>query len=447
MLFNIEDLAELQASVATPDNGTISTLYITRSVSNGFATDYEVAYKKGVGSLLEVPAPALSDLSSTLAAFAAALASLDTADWDDSRSGIPQEALPAYLHEDALTATIDSAVSAGVTTGAPVAVAPLLPSGGRTTLALGDSHTAGVGVTAAPQRSFPRQMRHAAGTYYASTANAVIAGYPGETTTQLLARLPALLAANPTTDTLVFEGGANDINQSVPIATTAANWQAVTTLCRQKGVNVILVGVPPKPTDVSVTDAMCRQIESLNTLLLIQAPRWGAVVADIHPTLADPATGRLKSIYTDVPTLHMNNLAHYLIANVIGALLRKTYPQQPLPVPTQAIRKINLCQNGGFLDGTAPLPTGWTSITDTAGTVTTSTITVDVDTTGLLPFGKWLTMDVTMGASAGAYGRAYDIGAIAAGKDLALTGYILVEDVSGDWVANCAFDDITVYSL
>jgi hypothetical protein len=106
MLFNIEDLAELQASVATPDNGTISTLYITRSVSNGFATDYEVAYKKGVGSLLEVPAPALSDLSSTLAAFAAALATLETADWDDSRPpGISESQLPPYLHQDGLTAT------------------------------------------------------------------------------------------------------------------------------------------------------------------------------------------------------------------------------------------------------------------------------------------------------------------------------------------------------
>jgi lysophospholipase L1-like esterase len=102
-------------------------------------------------------------------------------------------------------------------------------------LAFGDSLTHGTG--AAQSESYPAVLERLIG------RKVVAAGVPGEVSEAGLARLPAALEQVQPALLILCHGG-NDFLRKLPEAQPAANVRAMVKLARDKGVDVVLVGVP-----------------------------------------------------------------------------------------------------------------------------------------------------------------------------------------------------------
>lgn len=78
-------------------------------------------------------------------------------------------------------------------------------------------------------------------------AQVINAGVASDTSAQMLARLPDLIAANPTYGTCVIEVPVNDGRSDVTYGASQAvnNMQRMITLCRAEGVTPIIVGTAP----------------------------------------------------------------------------------------------------------------------------------------------------------------------------------------------------------
>lgn len=104
-----------------------------------------------------------------------------------------------------------------------------------TILAFGDSLTYGTG--AGEEESYPAQLA-------AITGRKVIkAGVPGEVTEEGLRRLPALLEQHKPKLLLLCMGG-NDMLRKTSDEQTSANLKAMMQLARDRGIGIVLIGVP-----------------------------------------------------------------------------------------------------------------------------------------------------------------------------------------------------------
>jgi lysophospholipase L1-like esterase len=102
-------------------------------------------------------------------------------------------------------------------------------------LAFGDSLTFGTGASA--HESYPVVLE-------SLIARKVVSeGVPGETSAQGLARLPQVLEQTAPRLLILCHGG-NDFLRRLPETQAAANVRAMVKLARNKGVAVVLVGVP-----------------------------------------------------------------------------------------------------------------------------------------------------------------------------------------------------------
>src|SRR3954449_4714951 len=102
-------------------------------------------------------------------------------------------------------------------------------------LAFGDSLTYGTG--AEPEQSYPNvlaQLIH---------RRVINAGVPGETTADGVARLPSMLEEVHPKIMLLCMGG-NDMLRKMDRATAEANLRAMVKFAKERGVGVVLVGVP-----------------------------------------------------------------------------------------------------------------------------------------------------------------------------------------------------------
>ncbi len=102
-------------------------------------------------------------------------------------------------------------------------------------LAFGDSLTHGSGAPAAA--SYPAVLQELIG------RRVVRAGVPGEITAQGVARLPGVLQATAPNLAILIHGG-NDLLQRRPRSETIANLRAMVQMARERGVAVVLIGVP-----------------------------------------------------------------------------------------------------------------------------------------------------------------------------------------------------------
>jgi acyl-CoA thioesterase-1 len=125
------------------------------------------------------------------------------------------------------------------------------PSNVITIVALGDSLTAGYGLSR--KQAYPallsEKMRDAG--YEFEIVNA---GSSGDTTTGGLRRLPAILRAHKKIDVLILELGINDAFRGVPIDQIRSNLQAIIDQTRARHPNVAIVVAGMQLPDFSSND-------------------------------------------------------------------------------------------------------------------------------------------------------------------------------------------------
>lgn len=104
-------------------------------------------------------------------------------------------------------------------------------------LAFGDSLTFGKGTDT--ESSYPAELARL------SDREVVNAGISGETTAEGLQRLPEVLdKTNP--DLLILMHGGNDILRNLNYDSAKANLSAMINLAQNRGIQVVLVGIPEK---------------------------------------------------------------------------------------------------------------------------------------------------------------------------------------------------------
>jgi acyl-CoA thioesterase I len=119
-----------------------------------------------------------------------------------------------------------------------------LPAG-SIVLALGDSITHGTG--AAPEAAYPVQLAELTGW------KVINGGVPGDTSAQVLDRLPALLADHQPA-LVILSAGGNDFLRRLPEADTEVHLRRSVTTIRDASAQVVLVAVP-RPTVVAAFGA------------------------------------------------------------------------------------------------------------------------------------------------------------------------------------------------
>ncbi|MFP4155164.1 MAG: GDSL-type esterase/lipase family protein [Halothiobacillaceae bacterium] len=112
---------------------------------------------------------------------------------------------------------------------------PLPPDG--VILAFGDSLTEGVG--AGPDGDYPTQLAELTG------RTVINAGVSGQTLGEGLARLPETLDRTRP-DIMILLMGGNDILRNASPREARDNLEAMITMARDRGVDVVLLGVPEK---------------------------------------------------------------------------------------------------------------------------------------------------------------------------------------------------------
>lgn len=164
-------------------------------------------------------------------------------------------------------------------------------------LAFGDSLTHGTGASAG--QSYPDVLSELLG------RQVINGGIPGEVSAAGLKRLPAVLEENNPTLVILCHGG-NDFLRKMNQATTSSNLDAMITLIRSHGADVVLVGVPKLGFGLQVPE-LYSQIADQYTI-----PLQKEILVDL---LSD------NSMKSDV--IHPNATGYRLMAEAIYDLINR----------------------------------------------------------------------------------------------------------------------------
>ncbi|TNF50682.1 MAG: arylesterase [Deltaproteobacteria bacterium] len=164
-------------------------------------------------------------------------------------------------------------------------------------LAFGDSLTHGTGVSKG--QSYPDVLSELLG------RQVINVGIPGEVSAAGLKRLPAVLEEHNPTLVILCHGG-NDFLRKLDQATTSSNLDAMITLIRSRGADVVLVGVPKLGFGLQVPE-LYSQIADRYTI-----PLQRKILVDL---LAD------NSMKSDA--IHPNATGYRLMAEAIYDLINR----------------------------------------------------------------------------------------------------------------------------
>lgn len=163
-------------------------------------------------------------------------------------------------------------------------------------LAFGDSLTAGKGTS--KETSYPAVLAQLSG------LEVINAGISGETTAEGLRRLPEVLEQTDPGLLLLMHGG-NDILRNLGASQAKANLQAMINLAIDKGVQVVLIGVPEKK------------------LLSSSAPYYQELAEEFDLVLEKSIISRLiKKPALKSDSVHFNAAGYSEIAKTLHELLR-----------------------------------------------------------------------------------------------------------------------------
>lgn len=206
--------------------------------------------------------------------------------------------MPRIMIRQLLTSVLLLATLAGLSgcSGDAPQLAPLYP--GARVLAFGDSLTFGTGAGA--EQSYPAQLAQLTG------LDLIRSGVPGEVSAAGLQRLPGELDTHQPQLLLLCHGG-NDLLRKRGADRLRANLRAMVQLARDRGIGVVLIGVP-KPGLLLSTDPLYEELAEELAL-----PFEGEALAGI---LAD---NRLKS-----DAIHPNAAGYRQLAERIQQLLKNS---------------------------------------------------------------------------------------------------------------------------
>jgi lysophospholipase L1-like esterase len=218
-------------------------------------------------------------------------------------------------------------------------------------------------------------------------------GIVGQTSTQILARIPAALAAKRY-GAVVLDMGENDPLSAITVAQTVANMQAAVALFQAVGAKVILLPVFPRgpgawntgstPSEVAYQQ-QAAEINAQYAAFAKQTP--GVYWADARKSYIDTTTGYAATVNTIADKLHNSPAGAYLWGSAVAAIINQIFPAvdpsfaDPLDTYTTAHPTGNLAANGlltgsvaattnGVMSGVQP--TSWTA-TNSLGTTTGGT--------------------------------------------------------------------------
>jgi len=178
---------------------------------------------------------------------------------------------------------------------------PALPSG-SVVLALGDSLTAGAGVT--PEQAWPALLAHRTGW------QVVNGGVNGNTSGDALQRLPALLEEHRPALVLLTLGG-NDMLRHLPVQQLEENLARLVVKSKAEGAQVVMLATPQP----SIAGAVLRNLS---------APEFYGRVAGSHqvPLIEDAIAEVLSDPLLKSDQIHPNAEGHALLAGKIHEALR-----------------------------------------------------------------------------------------------------------------------------
>ena len=165
-------------------------------------------------------------------------------------------------------------------------------------VAFGDSLTYGTG--AAEQESYPAVLAQLTG------RQVVRAGVPGEVTAEALRRLPGVIAEYQPRLMIVCLGG-NDMLRKVNETETRANLRAIIGAIRQRGIAVVLIGVP-RPALLAGAPEFYGELAREFAI-----PYEGSILKDV-----------LYSAGMKSDAIHPNAKGYQRMAEAIAGLLRKS---------------------------------------------------------------------------------------------------------------------------
>ncbi|WP_294392563.1 GDSL-type esterase/lipase family protein [uncultured Sphingomonas sp.] len=193
-------------------------------------------------------------------------------------------------------------------------------------LAIGDSLVAGHGL--APTESLPAQLERRLRAGHPS-ARVVNAGRSGDTTADVLRRLPpALSALGARPDLAIVQVGPNDVLRQLPSAATRANLDAILVEIGRCGVPVLLTIVDPPPMLRDHARAYLGIHETL-------AARHGARTCRFFPAgiLGHPTMVLADRVH---PNARAIGLVADAMAPVVGQALAAGYKGRMAAVPAAA---------------------------------------------------------------------------------------------------------------
>lgn len=173
---------------------------------------------------------------------------------------------------------------------------------GSSVVALGDSLTAGAGVT--PEQAWPALLASRTGWMVTN------GGVSGDTSAEALRRLPALLEEHKPVLVLVTLGG-NDMLRHLPEPETVANLGQILTLIKAHGAKAVLLATPHP----SLAGAVFRRLSAADFYQSVADQYNVPLIEDAIPeVLSDP---QLKG-----DPLHPNAEGHVLLSGKIFDALR-----------------------------------------------------------------------------------------------------------------------------
>lgn len=263
----------------------------------------------------------------------------------------------------------------------------------------------------------------------------VNAGKPGATSSDLLIRMPRILATG--VNALVIMIGTNDAGGGIPLSTFVTNMTAILNMARSFYIPVVLCTIAARGSSAG---AQTNQLlNAYNTWILTYGPLFGCIIADTYSATVDTTTGYLLSTYDSGDGTHPNDTGHNSIANTVAKAMIIA-SNRPVPrglIFTGGTPSITNMVNDPLSELGTTQPQNW--FEQPGGTGTAPTYSLVADTSSVLPIGKWAQMDFD-GTTSGGLRRLATNGLSTAlwntGDTILLTSHIQIEDTSGSWATD-----------